>query len=552
MSPRSDGSRLARWLVSRSLLSRAVAGSLLLALLVAGTFALMLIAVSNLRSSMNVQAHSRDVTSSTLRLEQVVNELEASLRGFVISGDARFLGSWRRAQGAVPGATQQVTDALAGQPEQERLAQQLTVLVRAYVNEYGLPLINIFHFDPSAARAPVATREGLYQVTSIRSRLERLLAGEAVLASNDAATAKRDSTMAVEIGVAALSGGACLLVLFGLFVVRGIAAPVRSVATGASHVAAGDLSTRMPERGAAEILALTGAFNDMARSLEQGKRVLEVQNEQLRQSERMKSQLVSIVSHELRNPLTSILGYTSLLLHREVDPGRAKHYLEIIQQQGNRLASLIDHFLDSESVDTGQVEIDLQKLDLKPLLVAEANLVADNSPRHEIEVVVEPDTLPVKGDRERLAQVVANLLGNAVKYSPGGGRVELEGEVDDGVVRVHVRDDGIGVPYEHQSRIFTKFFRGSARESGIGGTGLGLAVSREIIEAHGGGISFTSTAGAGSHFWFDLPLDVTAPPDPPSQADEASGGDSKEQQRQRRGDNDGRPGKQPEDSAVRV
>ena len=120
MPPLSDVSRLTQWLVSRSLLSRAVAGSVLLALLVAGTFALMLVAVSNLRSSTNVQARSRDVTSSTLRLEQVVNQLEASLRGFVISGDARFLGSWRAGREPCPDATQQVTDALAGQRDQER------------------------------------------------------------------------------------------------------------------------------------------------------------------------------------------------------------------------------------------------------------------------------------------------------------------------------------------------------------------------------------------------------------------------------------------------
>ena len=106
--------------------------------------------------------------------------------------------------------------------------------------------------------------------------------------------------------------------------------------------------------------------------------------------------------------------------------------------------------------------------------------------------------------------MIANLLGNAVKYSPGGGLVSVEGEIADGMARVHVRDGGIGVPDEHQSRIFTKFFRGSARESGIAGTGLGLAVSREIIEAHGGRISFTSEAGSGSHFWFDLPLDAAA------------------------------------------
>ena len=103
---------------------------------------------------------------------------------------------------------------------------ELTTLVNAYVNEYGIPLIKIFRFHPSAARAPVATREGLFQVTTIRAQLERLLAGEAALASTDAASAKHRSTQAVEIGIAALSGAAYLLILFGVFVVRGIAAPV--------------------------------------------------------------------------------------------------------------------------------------------------------------------------------------------------------------------------------------------------------------------------------------------------------------------------------------
>ena len=155
-----------------------------------------------------MQARSRDVTSSTLRLEQVVNQLEASLRGFVISGDERFLGSWRSAKGRVPDTTRQVTEGLAGQGEQEHLALELATLVRAYVNEYGIPLIKIFRFDPSAARAPVATREGLYEVTTIRTQLEQLLSGEAALASTDAASAKSRSTQAVEIGIAALCGTA--------------------------------------------------------------------------------------------------------------------------------------------------------------------------------------------------------------------------------------------------------------------------------------------------------------------------------------------------------
>ncbi len=297
-----------------------------------------------------------------------------------------------------------------------------------------------------------------------------------------------------------------MLTLYGIFLARGIAAPVRTVADGATRVAAGDLTTRLPEHGAAEIHALTRAFNVMARSLEQSRREQELQNEQLRESERLKSQLVSIVSHELRNPLTSILGYTSLLLKRDFEKAQVTHYLEIIQQQGNRLTSLIDHFLESESVETGRLEIKLQPLDLKVLLAEETKLVSDKVMKHRIELAVDANSLPVRGDRERLAQVFANLLGNAVKYSPEGGLVEVGGEVVGDLVIIQVRDQGIGIPDEHQAQIFTKFFRGDARESGIAGTGLGLAVSREIVEAHGGRIRFTSDPGSGSCFRLELPL----------------------------------------------
>ena len=134
--------------------------------------------------------------------------------------------------------------------------------------------------------------------------------------------------------------------------------------------------------------------------------------------------------------------------------------------------------------------------------------MADKTSKHRLEVVMSAAALPVRGDRDRLAQVFANLLENAVKYSPDGGLVEILGEAAAGLVHVEVRDEGLGVPEEHQSRIFTKFFRADARESGIAGTGLGLAISREIVEAHGGRMGFTSTAGVGSRFWFELPLAV--------------------------------------------
>ena len=499
--------RLAQATSSLSLLTRVIAGSAVLAILVAGTFTILLIATSHLGRSTNEQARSRNLTKATLGLERVVNELEVSLRSFVISNaDTRFLGSWRQGRAGVPTAITAVEKLIPNQATQLGQVEQLSTMIRAYIDEYGLPLIAIARISPNAARSPVATREGLLRIGAIRNHLSRLLSDEDSLAAAYAASARIEAARAVQIGVAALLAAAGLLVVFGVFLARGVARPVRMVAAGASQVARGDLSTRLAEGGAAEIDTLTRAFNGMARSLEQGKHELETQNEELRQSQRMMSQLVSVVSHELRTPLASIRGYTSVLLNRKVAPADVTHYLEIVHEQGRRLEALVDEFLEGERVEAGRVELKDEPLDLKPLLVAEAQLLSSAASKHQIEVEIDSESLPVRGDRDRLMQVIDNLLTNAVKYSPEGGLVEVHADLETDAVRVRVRDQGLGVSEEHQARIFTKFFRGDARESGITGTGLGLAVSREIIEAHGGRIGFTSQAGSGSTFWFELPL----------------------------------------------
>ena len=489
-----------------SVRTQVIATSILISILVTGTFAVLLIAMSDLQSSTNAQTRSKDITTATLNLQRVVNQLELSLRAFTISDNRHFLVQWRQAEHDLAPAIAGVEKLVTDQPRERKDVQRLAQQVEAFVREYGSPLIKIAHLSPEAARSAVATREGVFRISAIRNSLSELLNREDVAATTRSASAKREARRAVLVGIGALVAMGAMLVGFGFFLARGIARPVRDVAAGATRVATGDLSIRLPEGGAAEIQQLTKAFNAMARSLEQGKRELETQNEQLRQSERLKSELVSIVSHELRTPLASILGYSSLLLKRDFGREDTRRYLEVVQEQARRLASLVEEFLDVERVEAGRIALKDELIDLKPILLEEARLISNEAQSHRIDVSVNAEALSVRGDRDRIAQVFANLLGNAIKYSPDGGLIEVTGDVDEKIVRVRVRDEGIGIPDEHQARIFTKFFRGEARERGFVGTGLGLAVSREIVEAHGGRVGFRSAPGQGSTFWFELPL----------------------------------------------
>jgi signal transduction histidine kinase len=219
----------------------------------------------------------------------------------------------------------------------------------------------------------------------------------------------------------------------------------------------------------------------------------------------MKTELVSIVSHELRTPLASVLGFTALLLKREFDPPTRRHYLGIVDAQARRLAALLEDFLDVQRIEHEGVDLAEEKVDLARLLHEQAQLYAAQSPKHRLELALPERPLTVRGDPGRLAQVVGNLLSNAIKYSPEGGKVELVAARRGDGVRIAVTDEGLGIPEDQQSRIFTKFFRGDAGATGITGTGLGLAVSREIVEAHGGSIGFDSDPGEGTTFWLELP-----------------------------------------------
>jgi signal transduction histidine kinase len=491
---------------SISLAARIIAASVFVAVLVAGGFAVLIDALSALDDAERRETHSKNVQAATLGLEKLVVDLETGQRGFVLTGDARLLESWTNARRALPGELEAFEKLSAENPEQRRRARGITTAIREYVRDFSEPIVDIARDNPAVARTYVARLEGKGRTDEIRTRFARFIAAEDTLAAASAASAERQSDRALRLGIAGLILCAILIILFGVYLARSTAQPIREAADAASRVAAGDLSVRIPEHGPGEVGELTVAFNRMADALERNRAELESQNEQLRQSERRKSELVRIVSHELRTPLASVLGFTSVLLDRDVPPDEERRYLEIINAQSRRLSSLLNDFLDAERLEEGELELSRKLIDITDVVAEQVQLFEGQSAKHRLDTVLPPTALTVDGDPNRLAQVIGNLLSNAIKYSPDGGTVYVQAEQVDSQVRVSVRDEGLGIPDELQQRVFAKFFRGDADASGIPGTGLGLTIARSVVEAHGGHMNFWSARGKGSVFWLELPM----------------------------------------------
>jgi signal transduction histidine kinase len=479
--------------------------SLTLALIVVFAFAALIVAITAQREATAREARSRDVTAASLRLEKLVVDMETGLRGLTLTSETRFLEPYTEARRALPDSLAALQALVADDPAQRRRAQQLEEKIRDYVEIFAQPMVQIVRETPEVGEDPLVADEGKRYTDEIEGLFNLFLTAEDALAADAARDAERRSNLAVIVGAVGIGASTALIILFGAFLARSVGRPVRAVASGATRLAGGEWSFRLPPSGPGEIGELNRAFNDMAERIEQNRAELAAQNEELRESERMKTELVSIVSHELRTPLASVLGFTALLLKRDFDPPIRRHYLGIVDAQARRLAALLEDFLDVQRIEHEGLELVTERVDLAELLDEQAELYAEQSPKHTVEVSLDERPLPVRGDPDRLAQVVGNLLSNAIKYSPEGGTVELAAERRGSGVRLIVRDEGLGIPEDQQERIFTKFFRGDAGATGITGTGLGLAVSRQIVEAHGGSIGFDSDPSIGSTFWVELP-----------------------------------------------
>jgi len=271
-----------------------------------------------------------------------------------------------------------------------------------------------------------------------------------------------------------------------------------------------DAGAGRAEEAVSSIQRMTGLLMGRTKELEDAYRELELANQRLEEATRHKSEFLAKMSHELRSPLTAILGFTDLLLDpdRRYAADKQRAFLSHIRSGGSHLLSLINDLLDLAKVEAGKMEIGHERFGLKDVLEETAAVIRGMAEQKQIvvNVVVPDDDVVVVGDQRRLKQVVFNLLSNAVKFTPPKGRVLLGLEAADGLARVWVEDNGPGIASADQERIFQDFQQVKGTVSEFAGTGMGLALCRAFVELHAGTISVRSELGMGSTFAFTVPL----------------------------------------------
>ncbi len=271
---------------------------------------------------------------------------------------------------------------------------------------------------------------------------------------------------------------------------RGMTSPLREMASATRAMARGDYGRRVTETSRDEVGELARAFNHMAA--------------ELAQVDRMRRDLVANVSHELRTPITALRANLENLVDG-VEP-LGPEQLRTMLKQVERLGRLVTQLLDLSRLESGAIPLQRRSFAVRPVLLDAVDESRLHAPHVEVCVAVDHPDLMADGDPERVHQVVANLLENAVRHSPAGGRVEVRVRPELGRVAIEVCDEGPGIPEEEANRVFERFYRADeARSSSHGGAGLGLAIARWIVDLHGGDIRAERRAPTGCRMVVILP-----------------------------------------------
>jgi signal transduction histidine kinase len=453
----------------------AVASSAL-AIVVGTAFAVLLVSIADLRETAQIARHSEEVLAAANQLERLVVDIETGQRGFVITGDKRFLEPWNRGRVTFPPRARSLERLVADNPEQEARARRMRLEGTSYIREYSIPLVNAVRRGDASARGTEVTAEGKRLVDALRAVFEGFIDAERrVSATRDdrSDTAARRAIVAAATGVA---GSIFLILLFTGYLTRVIVRPIRRAALMADQLAGGDLRTRMPESGVGEIGALERSFNAMAGSLEASQEELAASRARIVAAADETRRHIERDLHDGTQQRLVSLGLELRLAQLNVPPGLSELDAEI-----GRVADELDGAVD-----------DLREISrgIHPAILSEGGLVP------ALRTLARRSTIPVELDVQAEARlpehvevaayyVASEALTNTAKHARAS-RVRVAVEQRDGTLQLSIGDDGIG---------------GADPVRGSGLVGL-----RDRVEALGGSIEVSSAPGEGTLVVARLPV----------------------------------------------
>jgi signal transduction histidine kinase len=462
--------------MSSGLTRRIAAASGLLALIVAAAFAVVLLAIDDLREFQNRTSHAQEVLTASNELERLLLDLETGQRGFILTGDERFLEPWMAARGRFPSRARALLRLVADDPAEVRWARRIAQGELSYIRDYSVPLVNAARRGEAAAHGFAEVAEGKSRVDAMRADFDRLMVAERRTAAKWDARADAAARRARVAAAAGIAGSIALIAVYAGYLMRAIVRPVRRAARMADRLAGGDLSTRMIESGPDEIGALERSFNVMADSLETSRGALAASRARIvAAADETRRQIERDLHDGAQQRLVS-LGLELRVAQAAVTPG------DELDGQLSRVAEGLARAVD-----------DLREMarGIHPAILAEGGLGP------ALKALARRSSIPVKLDvraEGRLPQrvevaayyVVAEALTNAAKHA-SASVVHVGAETADGALRLTVRDDGVG---------------GADPVRGTGLIGL-----NDRVESLGGTIAVASPVGGGTSVAVELPLD---------------------------------------------
>ncbi|NHZ83497.1 response regulator [Massilia sp. CCM 8695] len=477
----------------------------------------LVILLGALASSYLMGAESRRAQQGVQRTLQIQHDIQevhtllaeaaTGVRGYLLTGRANFLERYRIAETELPRTLRRLRGQIRD-PQQRALLDQVAALA-ARKSEGLSELVALGNTTPAATLVPILVSNKVV-LDELRGHIDAMLAREDVLRRESERFADQVYTRTmVATGVASAAGVLGALVVVLLFS-TGIGRRVRDLADNAQRLA----------RGAplAPISPATDELGQLAARMEHASMLLAARSadaeQAYREAERAsqaKTEFLSRTSHELRTPLNAILGFAQLLERDLTTPAEREHVGHILKG-GRHLLALINEVLDIARIETGHLDLDPEPVEVDSLLREALALIAPMAGERGVTLAAPAPSsvVHVLADRKRLLQVMLNLLSNAVKYNHPNGTVSLRVEADAERARIGVIDNGPGIDPSLQARLFTPFDRLGAEHRPGEGTGLGLAVSLQMVRAMGGDIGMESTVGQGSTFRVELPLSAAA------------------------------------------